>query len=279
MKKKRSKSARSTSPHRRRYQALLPPHVPNESLSQRAEAYDWGAYLYELQAWMYRWMSQTGIDHWKGPEARMLRGKVVGDNGKPEGHAEGVLWTDDAGDHWVLDNLGDWCSVSPGDTYRGKVLVEVPPEPLPIEQHYVGALRLVRGWVLTDENKLKALANSHIWTAEVQKCDQSPKMGMGSQGFYGFHNWGHAVSELSADVNMMWGTYLAWGRCVRGSMGFRVQYAKIESLIIPPGWPKTQPNLEKAKRVAAEYSVPLYDTETGKKLLLGVVPFRKDQLQ
>lgn len=177
-----------------------------------------------------------------------------------------------------------WERVEPGDKWQGKVIPfakltpPTPPTPqeLPLKQQYVGGIRLVRGWSLVTWydglKRLSALTASHTWEPGPQRSHTVPKLGGGMSGFFGFYDWAHADREL-AD-NVIWGTYIGWGRCVRGTMGFRCEYAQIDSIIITPSHDRQM--MHGLSQMADYYGVPLLTKGDAQRLQLGIVPFTEE---
>jgi len=64
------------------------------------------------------------------------------------------------------------------------------------------------------------------------KAHRVPKLGDAGCGFFGFYRWDWAQTELMGVG--LWGTYIGWGRTVRGTMGMRTEYAKLEALCYNP---------------------------------------------
>lgn len=188
---------------------------------------------------------------------------------------------------YVLDDYDVWCRVEPGDKWQGKVipfptkLTPPTPQELPLSQQYVGGIRLVRGWMMVTcydgQPRLSALTASHTWEPGPQRSHTVPKLGGGMSGFFGFYDWAHADREL-AD-NVIWGTYIGWGRCVRGTMGFRCEYTQIDSIILPSSGNVLRYDRSTAdgmNRLADYYGVPLLTKDDAKRLVLGIVPFTEE---
>lgn len=158
---------------------------------------------------------------------------------------------------------GEWFVASAGDTYKGQLLIPKEETPLPLEQQYVGGLRLIRGWQLSNDNKLQSLASQYTWSSGVLVAHDSPTLNNHGAGFFGFYKWPYAESQLQGHIM---GTYLGWGRSVRGEHGFRTQYAKLEALRDPNNHTSATVQL-----IADELGVPMLSPAEITELKTGLV--------
>jgi hypothetical protein len=163
-----------------------------------------------------------------------------------------------------------------------------PPEKeeLPLNQQYVGGLRLIRGFVVNvlSSNKgaeLRALATQFTWTGDVMKAHKTPALKETGAGFFGFYRWDWSQTEL-AGVGL-WGTYIGWGRTVRGSMGMRTEYAKLEALCLNPEIDKCsdferQKTVKYAEMIANNLGVPFKHHSELRNLKTGIIPLDQKRI-
>jgi len=160
-----------------------------------------------------------------------------------------------------------------------------PRKELPLNQQYVGGLRLIRGWAvevgLGNGGSLRSLASSFKWTGDVMKAHKTPSLGELGCGFFGFYRWDWSQNELMGVG--LWGTYIGWGRTVRGSMGMRTEYAKLEALCFNPRIAEISSSerdkVQKyAPRIAEALGVPLLDHSELEHLKTGIISLDQNRI-
>lgn len=164
----------------------------------------------------------------------------------------------------------EWVIAEFGDTYQEKLVLPKRGGQLELGQQYVGGLRLIRGWQMTTDDKLRSLSAGYTWEKGVQVAHDVPVLGGQHVGFFGFYNWGLAEEQLGG---MVMGTYLGWGRCVRATDGFRCEYAKLEALADPG-----DQNTAQVIRVAEKYGVPMVTKGELTALKTGMVKMTADMV-
>lgn len=158
---------------------------------------------------------------------------------------------------------------------------------LPLEQQYVGGLRLIRGWNLSDSsysmNQLEGecglyslAAPGFQWTADILRSHQVPSKGGGNAGFFGFYDWEYALPELWQQPIL--GTYIGWGRTVVGSKGMRTEYAKLEYLCLNPQRSYDSKHILIINDLAAKLCVPLKQYKDLLGFKTGMVPLDEERI-
>lgn len=164
---------------------------------------------------------------------------------------------DSAGLFGRLFGLQSWLSLSVGDI--DDIAAELKPDKIaePMEVNLTEALVGWRAWEFWDEDGfLHSLNDDQVWpylvpmTAECIKdsCVESPRSEC-SCGIYAVNERG-AVPSNDAGCTV-YGLVYGWGRYVRGSNGWRAQYAYPKSFLLEP---EQADVIEKLR----EYRVPIY---------------------
>lgn len=155
---------------------------------------------------------------------------------------------------------------------------EGPKLPLPLDKQYVGGLRLIRGWRIESYGMgdvgLQALVNSYQWGRGAQTAYPIPSIGTGG-GFYGFLTPEWAIAQLSSTPVL--GTFIGWGRCVRGEQGCRTQYGRVESLFANPHY-CTNTTISRIKALAEMYNIPFITYDRVREIKTGLIPVSEEMI-
>lgn len=100
-----------------------------------------------------------------------------------------------------------------------------------------GAVRLWRFWTVPRRHnpRLASTATTYLWTPAAQQAHLLPSRGdYGARGFHGFKTVEAAFKSANnfyGGYPLVFGSFLAWGRVVEHSLGFRTEWAQPESIV------------------------------------------------
>lgn len=146
---------------------------------------------------------------------------------------------------------------------------------VPLEEQYVGAMRLWRIWRTDGYSLFPLVFGYEGWLPGKNKC-QAPA-GEDAIGFYGFSS----LREMAVQERMFYesgiyhpshyvvGSILAHGRIQVHAKGARAEYATPEYLVAEQGY------AGHFWAIAKEYNMKIITVEQAKDLKTGLVPYRE----
>lgn len=152
-----------------------------------------------------------------------------------------------------------------------------------------GGVRLWRIW-RHKGGLLYALVRDQYWEKNPEgatRCDETPHMGS-SSGFYGFYDLAELKAQEGSRVAMartgartghyehVIGSFIAYGKMVKGSLGCRAEYAKPEYLILPD---QNEDFSIELMTVAGEYGMKPIVASQARELKTGLVRYVKPRIK